>query len=189
MARSKIDGSRQLKDDSVGGSQITDDSVESKDIKDGSLGLVDTASSFIKKNATAAPTVNNDSSTGEGYSPGSIWIDVTNDKAYVCLDSTEGAAVWTEITGGGGATKYTATVKASGGDHDWGGSAGAYTVTISAATHGVGQDPDYEVTIECFQLNGSDYDKIQPSVARAESDGDVYIEMPTNDDLYVYIHG
>ncbi len=52
-----------------------------------------------KRDATQAPTVNND--TTEGYSVGSEWDDVTNDEAYVCLDATEGAAVWTEITGGG----------------------------------------------------------------------------------------
>lgn len=49
--------------------------------------------------AAAAPTVNEDS--GDGYSVGSRWIDTTNDKEYVCLDATVGAAVWTETTGGG----------------------------------------------------------------------------------------
>jgi hypothetical protein len=59
-----------------------------------------------KTDATAAPGVSND--TTEGYSVGSVWIDVTNDKAYVCLDITEGAAVWTEITvTGGGPTEAT----------------------------------------------------------------------------------
>lgn len=46
--------------------------------------------------ASAAPTVNND--TTEGYSVGSVWIDTTADEAYRCLDATEGAAVWTETT-------------------------------------------------------------------------------------------
>ena len=58
---------------------------------------------YIKKSkldATSAPTVNND--TTEGYEVGSIWCDVTADKGYVCLDKTDGAAVWTEITAGGG---------------------------------------------------------------------------------------
>ena len=52
-----------------------------------------------KFDATIAPTVNND--TDEGYTIGSKWYDVTADKGYVCLDNTDGAAVWTEITGGG----------------------------------------------------------------------------------------
>ena len=45
-----------------------------------------------KFDATAAPTVNDD--TSAGYSVGSTWIDVTNDKAYNCVDATTGAAVW-----------------------------------------------------------------------------------------------
>lgn len=49
-----------------------------------------------KLDATSAPTVNND--TDEGYEVGSYWFDVTNDKSYACLDITDGAAVWIEIT-------------------------------------------------------------------------------------------
>lgn len=54
----------------------------------------------VKNNygATAAPVVGDD--TDDGYSPGSIWIDTTNDNAYVCLDATAGAAVWEQIDGG-----------------------------------------------------------------------------------------
>lgn len=50
--------------------------------------------------ANAAPTVNDDS--GDGYAVGSLWLDVTNDEAYICLDATAGAAVWEQISGGGG---------------------------------------------------------------------------------------
>jgi hypothetical protein len=42
--------------------------------------------------ATAAPTAAND--VGEGYAVGSLWVDVTADLAYVCVDSTENTAVW-----------------------------------------------------------------------------------------------
>lgn len=60
-----------------------------------------------KYDATSAPGVTND--VDEGYTSGSKWIDVTNDKEYVCLDNTDGAAVWTETTqsGGGGASYDT----------------------------------------------------------------------------------
>lgn len=51
-----------------------------------------------KFDATGAPTVNND--TTEGYSIGSRWLDVTNDEAYICLDATDGAAVWVKSTAG-----------------------------------------------------------------------------------------
>ena len=59
-----------------------------------------------KYDATAAPGVTND--VDEGYTAGSKWIDVTNDKEYVCLDNSDGAAVWTETTqsGGGGGTTF-----------------------------------------------------------------------------------
>lgn len=45
-----------------------------------------------KINATTAPTANDDS--GDGYGVGSTWVDTTNDKLYVCVDSTLTAAVW-----------------------------------------------------------------------------------------------
>lgn len=57
-----------------------------------------------KWDATTAPTADDDS--GDGYSVGSRWIDVTNDKEYVCLDATLTAAVWTETTGAGGSAAF-----------------------------------------------------------------------------------
>ena len=59
----------------------------------------------VKLDGTAAPTVNDD--VDLGYAVGSRWFDITNDKEYVCLDNTDGAAVWTETTGaGGGASTF-----------------------------------------------------------------------------------
>lgn len=46
--------------------------------------------------ATTAPTINDDA--GDGYSVGSEWINLTTDAAYKCVDSTVGAAVWSQIT-------------------------------------------------------------------------------------------
>lgn len=57
-----------------------------------SSGNVNPVAALNKWNATTAPTVNEDS--GDGYAVGSRWIDTTNDKEYVCLDATVGAAVW-----------------------------------------------------------------------------------------------
>jgi len=53
----------------------------------------------IKSNmeASAAPATTDDSNSG--YAVGSRWFDITNDKEYVCLDATYGAAVWIETTG------------------------------------------------------------------------------------------
>lgn len=46
--------------------------------------------------ATSAPTVDDDTSTG--YAVGSIWIDTTGDRVYQCVDNTDGAAVWKELS-------------------------------------------------------------------------------------------
>ena len=53
----------------------------------------------VNLTATIAPTVTDDFDSG--YSVGSRWIDEVADKEYVCLDSTVGAAVWTETTSAG----------------------------------------------------------------------------------------
>lgn len=70
----------------------------------------------IKQNkfdATVAPAVSNDSS--EGYSVGSVWIDITGDESYKCIDASVGAAAWakTSLT-----TDELATVAISGNSDD-----------------------------------------------------------------------
>ena len=46
--------------------------------------------------AGTAPTTTDDGAAG--YSIGSRWIDTSNDKEYVCVDSTNSAAVWKETS-------------------------------------------------------------------------------------------
>lgn len=76
------------------------------DIRDATSSLkgITIAAPKVKLDATVAPTVNND--IDEGYTVGSRWVDVTADKEYVCLDNTDGAAVWTETTGAGGGAAF-----------------------------------------------------------------------------------
>lgn len=70
-----------------------------------------------KWDATAAPTTGDDS--GDGYEIGSIWLDQTNDKAYILTDSTLAAAVWKQIAGTGvGVTDHGALTGLDDGDHD-----------------------------------------------------------------------
>lgn len=57
--------------------------------------------------ATAAPGVGDD--VDDGYAVGSMWIDVTGDAVYFCVDATAGAAVWKQVDGGG--TSPTLTTK------------------------------------------------------------------------------
>ena len=45
----------------------------------------------------ATPTVSDDSSAG--YGPTSVWLDLTNNKGWLCLQSNVGAAVWAEMSG------------------------------------------------------------------------------------------
>jgi len=78
----------------------------------------------VNAGASTNPGVTDDV-TG-GYSEGSVWINTTADTAWVCVDPTDGAAVWIEITAGAGATVVTAAaviadnavVRGNGGARD-----------------------------------------------------------------------
>lgn len=61
-----------------------------------------------KLDATAAPTINDDITLF--YEPGSIWIDQTNNKGYLCVDNTDGAAVWREMAAATGTGDVTGPV-------------------------------------------------------------------------------
>ena len=56
----------------------------------GSVSVGNVVRKFIGK--TVAPTVNDDITSG--YIVSDIWIDETGDNVYVCVDNTDGAAVW-----------------------------------------------------------------------------------------------
>ncbi|ANJ20687.1 virion protein [Dinoroseobacter phage DS-1410Ws-06] len=78
--------------------------------------------------ATTAPAVGNDNT--EGYAVGSVWIDVTNDNSYVCLDASTGAAVWGQTNGaGGGASNFLSLTDTPGAF----GTAGQFLAINSAA--------------------------------------------------------
>jgi hypothetical protein len=53
-----------------------------------------------KYDAILPPSVLNDSS--EGFSAGSIWVDLVGNLFYVCVDSTLGASIWSSGGGSGG---------------------------------------------------------------------------------------
>lgn len=52
--------------------------------------------------ATVAPTATDDSA--DGYGRGSMWVDQTAGKIYICFDPTVGAAQWQEVGAGGAAS-------------------------------------------------------------------------------------
>lgn len=66
-----------------------------------------------KLDGTTAPTINDDVTFS--YEPGSVWIDTTNNKGYLCVDNTNGAAVWREMAGAAGTGDVTGP--ASGTDN------------------------------------------------------------------------
>lgn len=69
-----------------------------------------------KLDATADPTTSDDDSAG--YSAGSLWVDVTNDKSWVCVDASTGAAVWKQTGGtGAGTTDHGALTGLADDDH------------------------------------------------------------------------
>lgn len=71
--------------------------LEIEDI-DGLQAALDGKAPLILDNYSAIipPTVDNDAS--EGYSEGSKWYDSVGMEAYLCVDPTEGAAVWIKTT-------------------------------------------------------------------------------------------
>lgn len=52
--------------------------------------------------ATAAPTSSDD--LADGYSIGSLWINVSADTVYLCVDNAAGAAVWRQLDAAGSGT-------------------------------------------------------------------------------------
>ena len=53
-----------------------------------------------KLDATANPTIANDSS--QNYAVGSVWINVSTDKIFICVDSSSNAAQWRQLVANDG---------------------------------------------------------------------------------------
>ncbi len=69
----------------------------------GPTNIISGGPAFMPRNAreqTIGPGTSDDQE--RGYLVGSRWWDTTNDKEYVCLDKTTGAAVWKETTASSG---------------------------------------------------------------------------------------
>lgn len=114
IAASANTGAVTLNVDSVGAKAVKkhhDVALSANDIESGQLVVVayratedvfqmlsPTAAEHYRNvnNLTAAPGVGDD--TADGYQPGSIAVDVTNDKAYICVDASAGAAIWQQAS-------------------------------------------------------------------------------------------
>lgn len=63
------------------------------------IGLGNVQDTKVKLDGTTAPGTSDD--TTQGWSVGSIWVDVTGDAAYLCVDATTAAAQWKNVTQSG----------------------------------------------------------------------------------------
>jgi hypothetical protein len=72
--------------------------------------LIGSSSGFggsVKNNYSAIVDPNSNDDDSSGYSVGSSWVNLTNGKVFVCVNSTTTSAVWTETTGAGGSGTTT----------------------------------------------------------------------------------
>jgi hypothetical protein len=127
-----------------------------------------------KLDATAAPAVTDDS--GDGYSVGSIWVDVTGDDAYICVDASVGAAVWNpfEGAGAGGPLLYVDSLDL-GADGDEFADMTGWTAVGNAATTDEADLLTYDDTAQLISTGRSTlgyYKKAAP-----DADGTFYLTV------------
>ena len=107
----------------------------------------------IKDNITAVLDPATTDDTSGNYSVGSIWVNVSNDTAFVCVDATASSAIWLNVTLQGDITSGADTSTAGVGIYE--GKTGStlnfkgiktgstkVTVTDSAGDHTVAVDVD-----------------------------------------------
>lgn len=86
----------------VNGTSNTIDFLEGITAEDGGSGTANVRLTQInKRDATAAPTANDDAADTSGngvFTVGSKWTDVTADVVYECVDSTATSAVWKNLS-------------------------------------------------------------------------------------------
>ena len=65
----------------------------------------------VNYGATADPTVNDD--TTDGYVHGSLWINTSGNKVFVCANPADGAAAWNDL-GAAAGTQAFGTITVAG---------------------------------------------------------------------------
>lgn len=59
-------------------------------------GLANVENTKVNLTATVDPTVDDD--IDAGYVPGSLWVNLTGNEAFVCIDNSADAAIWFSLT-------------------------------------------------------------------------------------------
>jgi hypothetical protein len=55
------------------------------------------AVSSLKSNLLASTDPGPGDDSADGYGPGSVWVNLTGDRAFMCADNTAGAAIWKQV--------------------------------------------------------------------------------------------
>jgi hypothetical protein len=134
---------------------------------------------------TAAPTVNDDDSNTAGngvFGVGDLWIDETNNLAYICVNEATGAASWLNITTDGNVSLAGAPVNnqlavwASGTSVD-----GDANLTWDGTTLAVAGNIVYEAEIQSETISYTLALTDQQTIQEIDSSGGaVTITIPNN---------
>jgi hypothetical protein len=121
---------------------------------------------------TVAPAAATDDTT-LGFVVGSTWIDTTNDKAYICVDNTDGAAVWLVMG-------YTTADPGATPGGELGGTWDSPTIdtTHSGSTH-ANLPAGAQVNGTDISVDGHTHATIPSQAVQAD------IEAETNEDTYI----
>lgn len=123
---------------------------------------------------TTAPTATDDSDSD--YAVSDLWIDETNDLAYIAIDVTVGAAVWQEIGSGDGGEEEEPGVGHVHGLMRWAGASGNTSFAL----------PDLAAYVESLTLNGLEED---PTVYTLSAAGDtITLDTALASDTIVIAH-
>lgn len=116
------------------------------------LGLTNAATVLHKFDATTAPTSGDDSA--DGYSVGSGWFDINNDRIYECIDAAEGAAVWKLVMADPMTTRGDLTRRGATGPERFTGTVGQ--IPRWGGTDVAADDPTNATDYEDLTNGGSD---------------------------------